>query len=176
MPRRSDSSRRSEISSSLLLARQLGDALDQAGFVELVGDLGDDDAVAVACPSLRCAPGRAARSARARCCRPGRMPSDPTMTPPVGKSGPGMKRHQLFDRDVVDALVVVDQVDQGGRQLAQVVGRDIGRHADGDAGGAVEQQVGQAGGQHRRLFQRAVEVVDRNRPCSCRYRPASPRP
>ena len=36
-------------------ARQLGDALDQAGLVELVGDLGDDDAVAAALISSMCA-------------------------------------------------------------------------------------------------------------------------
>ena len=48
IPRRSDSSRRSAIVVDAALARQLGDALDQAGLVDLVGDLGDDDAEAAA--------------------------------------------------------------------------------------------------------------------------------
>ncbi len=44
-------------------------------------------------------------------------------------------------------------------QLDQVMRRDVGGHADGDARGPVEQQVGQAGRQHGRLLQRAIEVV-----------------
>ncbi|MNS34195.1 hypothetical protein D3C72_663180 [compost metagenome] len=36
--------------------------------------------------------------------------------------------------------------------------RDVGRHADGDAGRAVDEQVGEARGQHRRLLGGAVEV------------------
>ena len=48
--------------------------------------------------------------------------------------------------------------------LAQVVRRDVGGHADRDAGGAVQQHVRQARRQQRGLLQRAVEVrrpVDR---------------
>jgi hypothetical protein len=37
--------------------------------------------------------------------------------------------------------------------------RDVGRHADGDAGAAVDQQLGQGGRQDDRLFQRRVIVV-----------------
>ena len=40
----------------------------------------------------------------------------------------------------------------------EVVRRDVGRHADGDAGGAVDQQIGDARGQHHRLGARAVVV------------------
>ena len=36
--------------------------------------------------------------------------------------------------------------------------RDVGRHADGDAGAAVEQQVRQARRQHLRLLRRGVVV------------------
>ena len=42
--------------------------------------------------------------------------------------------------------------------LAQVVRRDVGGHADRDAGRAVDQQVGVAGGQDRRLLRAAVVV------------------
>ena len=48
--------------------------------------------------------------------------------------------------------------------LAQVVRRDVGGHADRDAGRAVDQQVGQLGRQHGRLLLGAVVVrleVDR---------------
>ncbi len=54
---------------------------------------------------------------------------------------------QLVDRDVG---VLGDQ-DRGVDDLAQVVRRDVGRHADRDTGGAVDQQVGEARRQHRRL-------------------------
>ena len=37
--------------------------------------------------------------------------------------------------------------------------RNVGRHANGDTTGAVQQQVGNAGGQHDGFLQRAVEVV-----------------
>ncbi len=50
------------------------------------------------------------------------------------------------------------QVNAGVRHFAQVVRRDIGGHADGDAGGAVQQQVRQTRRQNHRLFERAVEV------------------
>ena len=55
-------------------------------------------------------------------------------------------------------LGLLQQVDGGGGYLAQVVRRNIGRHADRDAGGAVEQQVRQPRRQDHRLLQRAVEI------------------
>ena len=42
--------------------------------------------------------------------------------------------------------------------LTEVVGRDVGGHADGDALTAVDQQVGEAAGQDAGLFLRLVEV------------------
>ena len=47
MPSRSLSSRMSEIVVDDLVVHQLGDALDQARLVHLVGNLGDDDGLAV---------------------------------------------------------------------------------------------------------------------------------
>ena len=43
-------------------------------------------------------------------------------------------------------------------QLAGVVRRDIGRHADRDAGGAVRQQIGKGGREHRRLLLAPVVI------------------
>ena len=57
-------------------------------------------------------------------------------------------------------LGVVDQVDAGLRDLADVVGQNVRRHADRDPGGPVEQDVGQPGRQCDRLPERAVEVRD----------------
>ena len=43
-------------------------------------------------------------------------------------------------------------------QLAGIVRRDVGRHADGDAGGAIGEQVGEIAGEHRGLLLAAVVV------------------
>ena len=74
--------------------------------------------------------------------------------PPVGKSGP---LHQV-DQGVDAGVGRLDQVQQRIAQLAGIVRRDRAGHADGDAGGAVGQKVGEAAGQHDRLLGRAVVV------------------
>ncbi len=51
---------------------------------------------------------------------------------------------------------LVDQMQQCRAQLARIVRRDAGRHADGDARGAIGQQVREAGGQDDRLAVLAV--------------------
>src|SRR2546428_80042 len=63
-----------------------------------------------------------------------------------------------------DGAVACDQELDRVDALAQVVGRDVGRHAARDADRAVDEQVRQLGWQDARLAQRAVEVgreVDR---------------
>ena len=63
------------------------------------------------------------------------------MIPPVDSRGP------LMWRQAVDLHVgIVDVGDRRGDHLAQVVRRDVGRHAHGDARGAVDQQVGEGAG------------------------------
>jgi hypothetical protein len=57
-----------------------------------------------------------------------------------GEIGPGHDLDQLVDGDVG----LVDQRDAGVDDLAEVVGGHIRGHADGDAAGAVDQQVGKA--------------------------------
>ena len=82
------------------------------------------------------------------------------MMPPVGKSGPGTMLDQLLDREAG----IVDQRHAGVDHLAEIVRRDVGRHADGDAAGAVDQQVGEARRQDHRLALGVVVVrleVDR---------------
>ena len=59
------------------------------------------------------------------------------MSPPVGKSGPW-----TISRIFVELRVrLLDQQDGGVDDLAQVVRRNVGRHAHRDAGRAVDQQV-----------------------------------
>ena len=55
---------------------------------------------------------------------------------------------------------IVDQRQQRVGDLGQVVRRNVGRHADRDAGGAVDQQVRNARRQHRRLVLGLVVVGD----------------
>ncbi len=55
---------------------------------------------------------------------------------------------------------IVDEADEAVADLAEVVRRDFGGHADRDAVGAVDQQVGELAGQDQRLAVFAVVVVD----------------
>ena len=61
-------------------------------------------------------------------------------------------------------VLVVEQLDERRADLAEIVRRDVGRHPDGDAGGAVDEQVRNARRQDDRLGLGAVVVrpeVDR---------------
>ncbi|KAF1057381.1 MAG: hypothetical protein GAK45_02458 [Pseudomonas citronellolis] len=72
--------------------------------------------------------------------------------------GGEIRAGHVFDQ-VGDAGVgLVEQTYAGGGDFTQVVRRHVGGHAHGDAGGAVEQQIGQPRWQHGRLVHRAVEV------------------
>ncbi len=82
------------------------------------------------------------------------MPVRPRMRPPVGKVRAGHDLHQLLDRDGR----IVEIGDAGVDHLAEIVRRDVGGHADGDAAGAVDQQVGELRRQHDRLALAAVVV------------------
>ena len=64
--------------------------------------------------------------------------------------------HQLVDGQ----LRIAHQGQAAADHLGQVVGRDVGGHAHGDARRAVDQQVGHPGGQHMGDFLGAVVVVD----------------
>ena len=46
---------------------------------------------------------------------------------------------------------IVDQRHAGIDHLAEIVRRDVGRHADRDAAGAIDQKIGKARRQHHRL-------------------------
>ncbi len=59
---------------------------------------------------------------------------------------------------------IVEIGDAGVDHLAKIVRRNVGGHADGDAAGAIDQQIGELGRQHHRLLLAAVVVgleVDR---------------
>ena len=84
-------------------------------------------------------------------------------------------RHDL-DQVVDRQRRIVDQRDAGIDHLAEIVRRDVGRHADGDAAGAVDQEIGEARRQHHRLVLVAVVVRPGNRRCPRRCRRAATSP
>ncbi len=71
-----------------------------------------------------------------------------------GKIRPGDVLHQPVDADVR----IVDQREAGVDDLPQVVRRNVGGHAHGDARGAVDQQVRHPGGHHVRHAQGVIVV------------------
>ena len=68
--------------------------------------------------------------------------------------------HQLVHIDRVEPAPLPQHVDQRVANLAQIVRRDIGRHANGDARRAIDQHIGRHGRQDGGLAQRSVKVVD----------------
>ena len=85
----------------------------------------------------------------------GAADSLPSADQPAGREvGAFDDLQQLDGRDVGP----VNQLDDGGADLGDVLRRDVRRHADGDAGAAVAEQVREAGRQHGRLLARAVVV------------------
>ena len=71
-----------------------------------------------------------------------------------GEVRPLDELHEVVGRGVG----VVEDVHGGVDHLAEVVRRDVGGHADGDAGRAVDHEVGHAAGQHGGLAPRLVVV------------------
>ena len=86
------------------------------------------------------------------------MPWWPTMSAPLGKSGPLIRSMQGVLELLAGGVGVLEGPAGAVGDLAQVVRRDVGGHADRDAGRAVDQQVGEAGRQDRRLLAAAVVV------------------
>ena len=121
----------------LLGLHQLDDVLDEGGAVDLVGQLGDHDGGAVALDLLGVGLGAHADAAAPGAVGlfdAGRAEDDAA----GGKVGTGDVGHEVVGR----SFGVVDERGDGVDHLAQVVGRDVGGHADGDAAGAVDQRLG----------------------------------
>ena len=69
------------------------------------------------------------------------------MTQPVGKVRPFYVLHQLLERDFRIIDLRADSVDHFG----EIVRRNIGRHAHGDAGPAINEQIWKGSRENRRL-------------------------
>ena len=139
----------------LLVAGELGDLLDQARLVELVRDLGDDDRVLARlvgldrgpCPHVDAAPTGAVRLHD-----PGASVDD--------AAGREVRAVDVFEQVVDGRVGIVEQEQASADDFRQVMGRDVRREADGDAGRTVQQEMRHAGRQHLRHRQRFVVVRD----------------
>ena len=137
-----------------------GDLLDQLALLHLERDLGDDQrpgaAAQILLAVLRPHPEAAATGAIGRSDRLGIVDDHA-----AGREvRPGDEIHQ----GRILSLGIVDQVRRGINQLGRIVRRDRGRHADGDAAGAVGEQVGEQAGEDLRLLLLVVvgrAVIDR---------------
>ena len=136
-----------------LLLHEVGHVLDHLGLVDHVGNLGDHDPLAVALPLLDL--GAAAHADL--------PPSELVHRADAvhaadhragGEVGALHELHEVIDR----AVAVVDVVRDAVAELAEVVRRDVRRHAHGDALRAVQQQVRELRRQDGRLGERLVEV------------------
>ncbi len=138
----------------LLGVDDLGDALDQLALLDLIGDLGDDDAVLAARQFLLLPLGAQAEGAAA-----GLVGLDDQFAR-LDQQAAGREVRAFHEIDQgLDARVGrPDQMQQRIAELAGVVRRDRAGHADGDAGRAIGQQVRKAAGQDDRLLGRAVVV------------------
>ena len=136
----------------LLLFQEFGNALDQLGLADLVGDFGDDDLPGAARALFPFPAGADAKAAAAGLVGFGHAGLVFDDDAAGGKVG---ALDELQQRTVLDVRVL-DQRDGGGDKLTQIVRRDGGGHAHGDAVAAVCQQVREGRRQHHGLAGFAV--------------------
>ena len=138
-----------------LFPHQFADLGAQVGLVHLVGQLVDDDGLAAAglLDVLEVALGahhHPAPAGAVALLHPRRAVDDAG----GGEVGSGNDVDEVVDGD----QGILQHRQTGIDDLVQVVGRDVGGHAHGDAGGAVHQQVGEPGRQDQGLLLGAVVV------------------
>ena len=139
-------------------SHQLGDALQEGGLVELVGDLGHQDPVPPARHLLDA--GTSAHDHASLAGAVGQLEFlQPQNQPAGGEVRAVDELHQLVHRHILQLGPAIDHVGDRVGQFVQVVRRDVRRHADRDAAVTIQQQIGQQRRQHRRLLKAAVEIV-----------------
>ena len=138
----------------LLGGDDLGEFLDQPRLRDLIGDLGDDDLPGAAAEILdlpaRAYPDRAAPAAIGFGQHLGRLDDDA----PRREIGP---RHQRGQRRLIHRGIGDERAARRD-QLADVVGRDVRRHPDGDPARAIGEKIGEGRRQHDRFLERAVVI------------------
>ena len=139
------------------VAHELGDLVGEVVGVDLVGQFGDDEALA-ALDFLNIDDG-ALRDGAAS----GAVGVFDALAAQDGGAGgevgSGDEREECFEELLARGLGVFEGPFDAAREFTQVVRRDARRHADGDAFGAVGEQVREAGGQDGGFLVAAVVVV-----------------
>ena len=129
-----------------LLANEFRHALDQRGLVDLVGDLVNDQRLAILAQLFDHDLGAHDDGAAAGCVS-GADARAPENRPAGREVGPRNMLQQFLERDVW----LVHQGEKAVDHLAKIVRRDVGRHADRDAACAIDKQIGKARRQDDRL-------------------------
>ena len=129
-----------------LFAHEFGDLFDQGCFVDLIGDFRNDQRLAILAQGLAVDLG--AHDDRAAPGGIGRADACSAENRAAGrKIRPGDDLHQVLDGYVR----LVHQRQNGVDRLTEIVRRDVGRHPDRDAAGAVDEKIGKPRGQDRGL-------------------------
>ena len=137
------------------VAHEVGDALDQRGLVDHVGQLGDDQRHALAPDLLDRDPGAHQHPAAALSIR-----LLDVLGPDDHRRGWEVRALDELHEVVLARVRGVQQVLDRASDFAQVVRREARRHPDRDARGAVEQQIGDNRGQDLGHLGRPVEILD----------------
>src|SRR3984957_19317320 len=137
----------------LFILDEAGDIFDQTRFVHLIGELGDDDVLTILAALFDGYFGAHLEGAAAGLV--GLLDAFAAVNVAGGgKIGVGNELHNFFQI----GFGFFDQHDRGFDDFLQIVRRDVGGHADGDAGGAVDEQVGNARGQDDGFFFAFIEI------------------
>ena len=136
-----------------LVVDELGDVLDEIFLVHLIRQFGDDDVLAIFAALFDGCFGADLEAAAAFfiCLLNSVAAVD---VAGCGKIRTGNDLHHLLEL----GFRIFDQQDCGFDDFLQIVRRNIGGHADGDAGGAVDEKAGNARGQNDRLFFAFIEI------------------
>ena len=136
-----------------LVVHQLGDLRDQHGLVDHVRDFRHDDALTAVLHrlDLRLRAGDDAAAA-------GGVGVVNALSAEDDAAGREIRTLDALHQLLRGHIRVFDHLHHAVDDLAEVVRRDVRRHADRNAGGAVDQQVRESAGQHVRLHQRFVKV------------------
>ena len=136
----------------LLGLQQFGDLLDQPRLLHLIGNLGDHHDPGAALLVFLAPAGAHAEGAA-----PGAVGLDDVL---LGldddAAGREIRPLDQIDQCLDARLRRLDQVQRRVAELGGIVRRDVGRHADRDARGAVGEQIGEGAGQHHRLLVGAI--------------------
>ena len=135
---------------------QFGDAGDQVRAVHIVGDFRDDDDFPAALVGFGVQRGADAHAATAglEVILDSLHPDDVRAGGEIGSLD--VLLHQLRDGDVGLVDLRADRIDH----LAEIVRDQVRGHAHGDAGAAVDEQIGEGRGEDDGLFLRVVVVGD----------------